>query len=99
LPPASSGPTSAEPPELLASLLEFVVLVVARAGRAEQDDVPRLRIGRGVRNGALERLVVVACDDRPQPGGRLADQMDRAHVRPDRLGARPEVLAFQPAAE
>ena len=41
--------------EVLTSALEVLVLVVARAGRAEQDDVARAGESGGVGDGALER--------------------------------------------
>src|SRR5439155_16299047 len=43
--------------EGVAALLEVLELVVARARRAEEDDVARLRQARGVVHGPLQRLV------------------------------------------
>src|SRR6185503_4397500 len=56
-----------EPPERVAALLEVRELVVARAGRAEQDDVPRLRELRRVLDRPLQGLVAVAADDFLEP--------------------------------
>src|SRR5262249_47698514 len=90
---------SAEPPELLASLLEVLELVVARARRAEQDDVPGRREARRVLDGASERAVVVAPDGGGEPLRSLPDQVDRADVRADRVRQRTEVLALDRAAK
>src|SRR4029077_13061243 len=98
--PSSFSLDSAEPPELLASLLEVVELVVAGAGRAEQDDVPRAGLGRSVPDCSLERAVVVCGgNETPELPSRLADQMDRDDSPADRRRERCEVLAFWPAAE
>ena len=71
---ASAGDEAAE---VLAALLEVRVLVVARAGRAEQDDVARARLRRRVRDRARR-----ACRRRARPGSRR-----RARPRPRRRGA------------
>ena len=44
-----------QPPELLSTLLEVAELVVARAGRREEDDLPGPRRARRLGDGALER--------------------------------------------
>src|SRR5581483_6687773 len=95
--PASSGTCSAEPPELLASRFEVLELVEARARGAEQDDVAGRGRRGGVRDRALERAVVVAADDGAELRRRFADQVDGAHVRPDRVTERAKVLSFERA--
>src|SRR5260221_12371471 len=91
---------SDETPKVLAALLEVFVLVVARAGRAEQDDVTRARLCRRVLHGAVEGAVVVGAvtDRRGEIGCRRTDQGDRANVDADCGRARGEPLAFEVAA-
>src|SRR5205085_11441983 len=72
-----------QPAKRLAACLEVAELVVARAGRREQDDVAGRRVGGSLR----ERLREVSCApvlaarqvERARELGRgLADQVDRA---------------------
>ena len=51
-----------ETPERLSALLEVLELVVARARRAEQHDVPGGREARGMRHGRFEIAVPIAVD-------------------------------------
>src|SRR5207245_2937404 len=74
-----------EPPEVLAPLLEIRVLVVARAGRREQDDVTRLDLDRRELDGARQRLrprvLATGRFERSGELGRgLADEIDRTDI-------------------
>ena len=50
-------------------------------------------------DGSLERLVPVTAERLFEARCLRADQVDRAHVRPDRRGERREVLGLRRAAE
>ena len=95
-----------QPPEFLSAVLVVAELVVARAGRREQDDVPRLRAALAASATARssvaemqERHVRVAEVDGERLR-RLADQVRRDDVRcSDRLRELVPALALRAAAE
>src|SRR5579885_261910 len=97
--PARPGSAPDELPERVAPLLEALELVVARARGAQQHDVARPSEPAGVEDRAFEGLVDVSVDERPEAVRLGADQVDRAHIRPDRRGERREVLALGRASE
>src|SRR6476659_7932657 len=82
----SSPEVSDQAAEGVAALLEVAELVVARARGREQDDVARLRFaGSGTDGGRQVTRTAIHAAGAPERGGkllgRLADQVDRAHVR------------------
>src|SRR3954468_6124312 len=86
----ASGASSRQPlyqcAEDVAALLVVVELIEARACRREEHDLSVLGDRRGVGDRMLEVTVAVVVASRGVERGcellgRLADQMDRAHVR------------------
>src|SRR5439155_24289954 len=93
-----------DPAEVLASALEILVLVVARARRREEHDVAGLCHGRRTRDRLLERAGALVRDVRTVERARelvrrLADQIDRRRSAAGVAGEVVEALALERAAE
>ena len=88
-----------DPAKRVPALLEVPELVVAGAGRREEDDLSRPRERACVRDRPLERAVDVAVDQRHHARALVADEVDGLDVRADRLCEGAEVLALRRASE
>jgi len=87
---------------MLASPLEVVVLVIARARGAQKDDRPGPGLGGGVRDSGVERLVVMSppCSDRLlELRGRFADKVDGEDVPVRHFGVILEWDQWEKLAE
>src|SRR3954454_4291768 len=97
-----SGPSSTSSHQLLEdapALFVVVELVVALAGRRQQDDVTRTRRGAGAFDGGHQVAALdPGLDLRPDRRPVRADQVDAGTAR-GRLAQRPEVLPLAATAE